>query len=100
MAEPRWTDIYPPVSVGGHRTPFSDRDEPIRTRECSRELGGNAFSWAVRWENARDMNRADELAWVVNASGVNDDDAALVPPKRLTTDPPKPVETPEPLARS
>ncbi len=46
------------------------------------------------------MDRAAELAWVVNASGVYDDDAAPVPPTQLTMGPPKPVETPEPSTRS
>ena len=51
-------------------------------------------------ENARGMDRADEFVWMVNASGVYDDDAALVAPRKLTTGSPKPVETPEPSVRS
>ena len=46
------------------------------------------------------MDRADEFVWMVNASGVYDDDAALVAPRKLTTGSPKPVETPEPSVRS
>ena len=48
MAKPDWTDFGPAISVGGHRTPVSDRHELMQTREC-REWTGDAFFGTVRW---------------------------------------------------